>query len=377
MSTNPYHPGFGRSPSVLAGRDALIADVVDSLDGSGAGFGRLLVGDRGVGKTVLLNAIEGRARELGWAVVTRQIIRGSAVEGLLDALPDALEDSWGPRPKIRKLTAEVTVGINVGVAKVETKVSPKDTRAVSPAYALERNLTRIGEHCLEHRYGAGVLISLDEAHKLQPSEVEVLGSVMQVVIERRELPIVVLLAGLPDLIETLRAGGTFLERLERRQVGLLTAAQARTALTGAARTAGATVTPEAAALLADASGGYPYFVQIYGHATWDAAGGASTITAAHARAGIRGAAERIESLYAERWDSLPEGQQQYLSVMATFDEPASVADIARALDRTLQQLSPIRDRLIKDHHMIKAAGRGRLVFALPGFRAWLRASPSS
>src|SRR5689334_5940850 len=104
----PFHPGFGRSPEVLAGRGHLVESVVVRLDDTSAGFSRGFIGDRGVGKTVLLNAIERRAAALGWAVVHRQAGPGaSVVDDLVSALPGALLDAWGGSSRFDQLLAEV------------------------------------------------------------------------------------------------------------------------------------------------------------------------------------------------------------------------------------------------------------------------------
>lgn len=65
---NPYTPGAGAMPKYLAGREELLGTSYQRLEAAAAGYqARSIVfyGLRGVGKTVLLNAVEARAEDLG------------------------------------------------------------------------------------------------------------------------------------------------------------------------------------------------------------------------------------------------------------------------------------------------------------------------
>lgn len=66
---NPFAPGAGNRPPELAGRDDVLAEIDQALARVIHGRhdrGHLLKGLRGVGKTVLLNEIEGRSSEWIW-----------------------------------------------------------------------------------------------------------------------------------------------------------------------------------------------------------------------------------------------------------------------------------------------------------------------
>ena len=69
---NPFTASFGVSPPLLVGRDVLLDEFAEALeDGPGAtGRATLYTGARGSGKTVMLNAVEDRARAQGWLVVS-------------------------------------------------------------------------------------------------------------------------------------------------------------------------------------------------------------------------------------------------------------------------------------------------------------------
>lgn len=69
---NPFHASFGVSPPLLVGRDGVLEDFVEALEDAAGAAGRatLYTGARGAGKTVMLNAVEDRAKEHGWLVIS-------------------------------------------------------------------------------------------------------------------------------------------------------------------------------------------------------------------------------------------------------------------------------------------------------------------
>ena len=102
---NPFKPSFGVSPPLLVGRDALIDEFVDALeDGPGSGArATIYTGARGSGKTVMLNAVEDRAQQLGWLVVSETAAPGFVERLTRDALP-ALLERLDPKAVRRRLT---------------------------------------------------------------------------------------------------------------------------------------------------------------------------------------------------------------------------------------------------------------------------------
>src|SRR3954462_6555531 len=85
---SPFRPSFGANPPLVAGRDAIVAEFADALDTGPGARGRacLFTGNRGIGKTVMLNEAEAAAKERGWLVVsetaTRGLLRRLTTEGL-------------------------------------------------------------------------------------------------------------------------------------------------------------------------------------------------------------------------------------------------------------------------------------------------------
>lgn len=105
MAANPFKPSFGVSPPVLVGRDALIDEFVEGLeDGPGStARATIYTGARGAGKTVMLNAVEDRARELGWLVVSETASPGFVDRIARQQLPRLLQN-FDPKALQRRVT---------------------------------------------------------------------------------------------------------------------------------------------------------------------------------------------------------------------------------------------------------------------------------
>lgn len=160
MHDNPFRPGFGISPPTLAGRDALLDEWREVFRlGSWSPFRAALVtGMRGVGKTVLLNAVEDAALERDWTIVHATLHVG-LVEALeRDRLPAKLEEQ-DPEALSRDVVG-VTVPSVGGVSTQVAKRYPREPR-------LESMLARLVE--LAEERGAGVLVSLDEVARESPT----------------------------------------------------------------------------------------------------------------------------------------------------------------------------------------------------------------
>ena len=126
-------------------------------------------------------------------------------------------------------------------------------------------------------------------------------------------------------------------------------------------------------LLAEASGGYPYAIQVLGHHAGRASTGSASIEVRHARAAAAAAeADLAAGLYTSRWHGASPKEQEYLVALAELvrgQGSTGGADVARALGRTTQQVSYLRDRLIRKGTIFAEAGS--LVFAVPGMAEWV------
>ena len=280
---NPFQPGAGAPPPLLAGRGRELApgrQVLDTLEsGRRPSRGVLYFGPRGNGKTALLGQLAEEARR-----------RGMRAENLpADCFRDRNLLVRQLRERAGLIGSRITGAQAAGFGVSTTPAVPtQDVEALLASW--------IGAA------DAPLVILLDEAHTVEPEGGRpFFGAVQEATI--RSLPFALLAAGTPDAPRRLRRSGTFIERaLARTPVGRLERRATLRALVEPARRAGMPFREEAAAMLAEESQDYPFFIQLLGSAAWDAAAAAGAIRAAAARKGIRRARPEIAQLFAERFE---------------------------------------------------------------------------
>ncbi len=217
--------------------------------------------------------------------------------------------------------------------------------------------------------GGGLVITVDELQLADRAELANFAAVLQQHVGDH-WPLVVAGAGLPSLRERDRSV-TYLERGEWHELGLLGRADTLEALTGPAAEAHRPMDQEAAQLLTEASGGYPYAIQVLGHHAWRASHGHERIGPDHARAGLSAAQRDLSAgLYASRWNDASPREREYLAALARLPEGSGGGDVARELGEPTSKVSYLRDRLIKKGTLFPE--RGALRFLVPGMAQWIR-----
>lgn len=127
----------------------------------------------------------------------------------------------------------------------------------------------------------------------------------------------------------------------------------------------------AAQILAEASGGYPYAIQVLGHYAWRASHGHERIEPDHARAALPDAERDLSAgLYASRWNDASPKERGYLAALARLPDGAGGGHVARELGEPTSKVSYLRDRLIKKGTLFPE--RGALRFLVPGMARWIR-----
>jgi hypothetical protein len=236
--------------------------------------------------------------------------------------------------------------------------------------------------------GTGVGVFVDEMQDLGPDDVSALCAACHE-ISQAGLPVIVVGAGLPHLPAVLSASKSYSERLfGYRRIDRLSREAADQALASPARDEDASYDEEALAAMYAATGGYPYFIQAYGKAVWDVAP-RSPITAADVEvAAPEAEAELAVGFFGSRFERATPGEREYLRAMADTavaltesgaDLEAAwdmgggsvpTADVAAALGKKPQSLSPARDALLKKG-LIYSGERGRIAFTVPHFGKYL------
>ncbi|GAB3854835.1 ATP-binding protein [Nocardioides maradonensis] len=390
---NPYAPGAGQRPPELAGRDEQLAafDVVLERVARGRPERSLvLTGLRGVGKTVLLNALRGAAVRKGWGTGKLEARPEQSLRRpLAGALHQAVRELGHPEPDE---TAQVLGVVRAFVerdagadAKLRDRWSPGIDAAVVRGRAdsgdieidLVELLTDVGG--LAADVGKGVGIFIDEMQDLGADDVSALCAACHE-LSQNGLPVIVVGAGLPHLPAVLSASKSYSERLfSYQRIDRLSREAADRALAAPAAEEDAEYEPAALAAMYEATGGYPYFIQAYGKAAWDLAP-RSPITADDiAVAAPEAERELAVGFFGSRYERATPGEREYLRAMADAagteaDDPVgtvATADVAGVLNKKPQSLSPARDALLKKG-LIYSGERGRIAFTVPHFGRYLR-----
>ncbi|MDP9399075.1 MAG: AAA family ATPase [Actinomycetota bacterium] len=394
---NPYAPGAGQRPPELAGRDRELAafDVVLERVARGRPERSLvLTGLRGVGKTVLLNALRSQAIRRQWGtgkiearpdqslrrpaaaalhMAVRELAprhrdpeRVDAVLGVLKAF--ALRDGAGGTGKLRERWQP---GIDVPAAV---------GRGDSGDIEIDLVEVLVDAASLATDVGSGIALFVDEMQDVPPPDVSALCAACHE-LSQLGAPLIVVGAGLPHLPAVLSASKSYSERLFRYlRIDRLERAAADRALSAPADEEGVTFTPDALAALYAATEGYPYFVQAYGKVAWDLAA-ASPVSGDDVRMAVPEAeAELAVGFFGSRYERATPAEREYLRAIADLgaardDGPVPTADVATALARKPSSLSPARDSLIKKG-LVYSAERGLIAFTVPHFGRFLRAQPS-
>lgn len=379
--SNPYRPGFNQPPTVLAGRETVLGDFTEALEIAALDHRTprplLLVGSRGVGKTVTLGEAALLAgRKLSWPTVHVEVTSDGLLPTLIRRLLETAQLLAGEAPKrttrprkVRLAGGSVTAaGLGVGA---EVKLEDLN-ESLSISEQLDAALTYTLDLALER--DSGVVLTIDEVHTANRSELGILGAELQRRVPQN-LPLVVVMAGLPSLrtLSGTRPLPTYLERAEWHELGQLDDQDALRALTEPAELSHRPMTSEAAHALMQICGGYPYAIQVCGHYVWRASSAAEEITLDHteqARARIQA---DLDQLFSGRWDDASPKEREYLAALAEVAETQTPngGSVAAHLGVSTTRVSYLRERLIKKG-TIYADTAGTLHFITPGMAEWIR-----
>ena len=388
---NPYAPGAGQRPPELAGRDRELQQFEVTLERVAAGRperSMVLSGLRGVGKTVLLNALRGQAVRRAWGtgkIEARpdQSIRIPVAQAVHAAVREVAHRHRDPDrvDEVASVLKSFALRTSVDDRKGMRWTPPTDVVAAkgrADSGDLELDLVELFTDVatLAGDLSVGVALFIDEMQDISTPELAALCGACHE-ISQQTAPLIVVGAGLPHLPVALAASKSYAERLFRyASVDRLPREMADRAWRLPAAEEGVEFEDDALDELYRLTDGYPYFVQAYGKVTWDAAVD-SPIRAADVRAAAPEAeAELAVGFFGARYDRATPAERDYMTAMADLgadvgDGPISTADVAKHLDRKPQSLSPARDGLIKKG-LVYSAERGSVAFTVPHFGQFLR-----
>jgi hypothetical protein len=393
---NPYAPGAGQRPPELAGRDRELEvfDVVlERVARNRPERSLVLTGLRGVGKTVLLNTLRSQAIGRLWGTGKIEARPDQPMRRPLSAALHMAVRELAPRHRAPDRIDEF-LGVLKSFAlranstgKIRDRWQPGiDVPAVSgraDSGDIEIDLVELFTDAasIATDVGTGVALFIDEMQDMAADDVSALCAACHE-LSQTGAPLIVVGAGLPHLPAVLSAAKSYSERLFRYQrIDRLDRISADLALCAPAEREEVEYEAKALDALYEASGGYPYFVQAYGKATWDHAP-RSPITAADVRVGAPEAeAELAVGFFGSRYERATPAEREYMRAMAslatadTEGEAVPTAEVARSLERKPASLSPARDALIKKG-LIYSGERGTVAFTVPHFGRYLRTQPA-
>jgi hypothetical protein len=395
---NPYAPGAGQRPPELAGRgrELDVFDVVLERVARGRPERSLvLTGLRGVGKTVLLNTLRSAAIGRLWGtgkIEARpdQSLRRPVSAALHMAIRELAPHHRNPDrvDEVLGVLKAFALRANDSNAKLRDRWAPgidlPAARGRADSGDIEIDLVELFTDAasLATDVGTGIALFIDEMQDLGPADVSALCAACHE-LSQLGAPLIVVGAGLPHLPAVLSAAKSYSERLFRYQrIDRLDRVAADLALCAPAAREEVEYEAKALDLLYEKSGGYPYFVQAYGKATWDHAP-QSPVTDADVRvAAPEAEAELAVGFFGSRFERATPAEREYMRAMAALagdhdndmDAAVPTSEIATALGRKPASLSPARDALIKKG-LIYSGERGTVAFTVPHFGRYLRTQP--
>lgn len=376
---NPFAPGAGTPPPELAGRDDLIATirvVMERVRRSMPTKSVLMVGLRGVGKTVLPDRMRDDAEGAGVQTLRMEAPESRSLPALL--APQLRQSLLIlSRNERAKSFAQRALRALAGFAK-SLKVKYRDIE-VGIDFDPEPGLADNGdlEHDLQALLDAAgtaaqkgetsLAMFVDELQYVEEEELAALITALHRTAQRR-LPVILVGAGLPQLRGLSGRAKSYAERLfDFPEIGPLPPESAKLAIAKPAREQGVDVTPEALDLIVKETRGYAYFIQEWGKHSWDAAD-SSPITARDVeKASAAAIAALDEGFFRVRFDRLTPAEKRYLRAMAELGPgPHRSGDIAEELGRQVTSLGPTRSQLI-GKGMIYSPHHGDTAFTVPLF----------
>lgn len=381
---NPFMPGAGMQPPELVGRERDL-EIVDRMIArtklNNLDRGIIFSGLRGVGKTVLLVKLQEMAA--GKNMLTAKIESSGNPDDDYEAIFHEINLAamkihlvGGLKKRLGDVISNIK-SMSFGAFGLSASVSRESSAQTSEnPFKLELLIESITTEL--KKSNSGLYLFIDE---LQEMADEPLGTLMSIQhkMGQRSLPFYIIGAGLPNLPGVLSKSRSYAERLfEYRTIGQLSDTDAAEGFQKPARRNGRPFTDDALNELIKISSGYPYFIQAYGKAAWNASGSNPIPLQAVTKSEACARAELDDGLYSARWQRTTPTGRRYLAAMAKIgtESPSSTAEVADRLGKSTGEISMTRDKLIK-LGLIYSPEYGKVAFTVPGMGEFiLRAMPS-
>lgn len=378
---NPFAPGAGSRPPELAGRDSILDDARIAIQRASIGKqnrSQMLLGLRGVGKTVLLSKIEDMAESEGHLTSFIEAPEGKPLSELLvpklNQVLRKLSATESAKAKVhqalRALRSFASV-IKLEYGDVSLSVDPE--QGVADSGDLESDLPELFVRVGEAAKAAGKpwTLLIDEVQYLQQVDLAALIVALHK-ISQKELPVLFFGAGLPQVAALSGDAKSYAERLfHYPAVGPLLPEDAKTAISQPVKDEGESISNDALDEIVLKTQGYPYFLQEWGYQCWNIAHGAEINVADAIQAAVEATKRLDDGFFKVRFDRLTPKEREYVIAMAKLGAgPYRSSDIASALRETPQSLGPRRAQIISKG-MIYSPSHGDIAFTVPMFNDYL------
>lgn len=381
---SPYTPGAGSPPPELAGRGAVRETAAIALQRQVLGHHSqsiIMVGLRGVGKTVLLDQIQQDAEAAGIAALSIESLEQRPLPTLLapplrQTLLQLSKREAARALALRALRVLMSLAktFRVAMHDVEVSVDLQPERGQADSGDLDADLQDLFSAVGAAAQASGTCVALfvDELQYVEEDQLAALILALHQASLRR-LPITMIGAGLPQVRARAGRAKSYAERLfEFVEIGALPDSDAREALQKPATAAAVRFERAALDEIVKQTRGYPYFLQAWGKHVWVAANG-SPITEAHVRQASAEAIEALDrSFFRVRFDRLTPAERRYMRAMSELGPgPHRSGEIAAMMGKQVSAVAPFRAQLI-NKGMIWSPGYGDTAFTVPLFDEFMK-----
>lgn len=387
LGKNPFRPGVGTPPLHLAGRDQPMRRFGAMLRSAPEQPANMrLTGLRGVGKTVLLGEFQAIAENSGWAAAVLEFQPGhNREESMVSALLNLAQDSKLRLSRVERIKKAVGGVVRnagtLGIGWNEFQVT-YDPLVEQQREDVTKALFEVVEMAVE-KGRTGFVLLLDEAQIVRDETKRsgehplslLISSI--VALQRREIPLGLVLCGLPTLTGNLLKARSYTERMFRGEyIDSLEEDDAREAFEQPLAGAETKVTagPNLVRRVIDEVEGYPYFIQLWGAELWDAAeiAGVDHLTDDLLDVARSDIYRRLDlDFYTPRVETLTPAEQDVLLGTADAEyPPLVVSKLNDAINKTPANVNVLLGRLV-DAGVLYRLRKGEYDYTAPRFRDYL------
>lgn len=381
---NPFNPGAGVSPPELAGRAEVMQQAVTALERTKRGRhskSLMVLGLRGVGKTVLLNEIARQADQRGYLTEMVEARDGDdlrlmllqSMRRILLAMNRGDQVAEAVKKGLRVLRSFLG-GITVSAGGVDITLGVDPEIGMADSGILEADVTDLllatGRAAQAAQRPVALLI--DELQYVSKDELAALIRGMHAV-DQAALPLILFGAGLPQLAGQAGDAKSYAERLfDFPRLDRLAEVDAYAAIREPIEDEDAEIEDDALKEIFRQSHGYPYFLQEWGYNAWNVCT-TGRISEEDARKATHISLRKLDgSFFRVRFDRLTPAERDYMRALASLGpDPQRSADVAATLGRKPSSVAPQRDSLIKKG-MLYAPEYGLIAFTVPLFDEFMR-----